>query len=258
MVEYMNLNHSQNQVVASQHLNVDNQETEKFSTLAHQWWDPLGSFRPLHEVNPLRLDWIESVLGGQGSLKGKTIVDIGCGGGLVSEGLARRGDEYTRITGIDMADNPLKIARLHALESNIVSPCLEYVLSTVESFAKDKPNSCDAVVCLEMLEHVPDPASVIQSCAYLAKPNAPIFFSTLNRNPLSYLAAIVAAEYVLNILPKGTHDYKKLITPAELAYMVRAAGLRVESIRGMDYNPITHIASWSTRAWINYSMLCYK
>lgn len=238
--------------------NVDHQETEKFSALAHQWWDSQGSFRALHDINPLRLDWIEDVLGGTGSLKGKIIVDVGCGGGLVSEGLARRGDDQTRVTGIDMADKPLKVARLHALEVNIGVPRLEYLLSTAESLAQSRPNSCDAVTCLEMLEHVPEPASVITACAELAKPNAPIFFSTLNRNPLAYAAAIVGAEYILGLLPKGTHDYKKFITPAELAYMARAAGLRVESIRGMDYNPMSHVARWGSRPWINYAMLCYK
>jgi 2-polyprenyl-6-hydroxyphenyl methylase / 3-demethylubiquinone-9 3-methyltransferase len=238
--------------------NVDQQETDKFSALAHQWWDPTGNFRPLHDINPLRLDWIEDILGGAGSIKGKTVVDIGCGGGLVSEGLASRGNDSSAITGIDMADKPLKIARLHALESNITAPRLEYLLTTAESLAQTRPNSCDAVTCLEMLEHVPNPASVIDACAKLAKPNAPIFFSTLNRNPLAYATAIVGAEYVLNFLPKGTHDYNKFITPAELAQMARAAGLRVESIRGMDYNPFTHVARWSSHPWVNYAVLCYK
>ncbi len=239
-------------------INVDTHETDKFSALAHQWWDPTGNFRPLHDINPLRLDWVEAILGGSTSLHGKTIVDVGCGGGLVSEGLARRGNEKTRVTGIDMADKPLAVARLHALEMNVDTRCLEYVLSTAEALAESRPASCDAVTCFEMLEHVPQPASVIAACAQLAKPGAPIFFSTLNRNPLSYAAAIVGAEYVLKMLPKGTHDYTKFITPAELARMARAAGLRVEQVRGMDYNPFSHVTRWSNRPWINYAMLCYK
>jgi 2-polyprenyl-6-hydroxyphenyl methylase / 3-demethylubiquinone-9 3-methyltransferase len=238
--------------------NVDRTETDKFSALAHQWWDPTGNFRPLHDINPLRLDWIEEVLGGTGSLNGKTIVDIGCGGGLVSEGLARRGDDATRITGIDMADKPLAVARLHALEMNLASPRLTYTLSTAESLAQARPASCDAVTCLEMLEHVPEPASVIAACAALAKPGAPIFFSTINRNPLAYATAVVGAEYVLKMLPKGTHDYNKFITPAELARMARAAGLRVEQVRGMEYNPFSHVARWGSRPWVNYAVLCYK
>jgi 2-polyprenyl-6-hydroxyphenyl methylase/3-demethylubiquinone-9 3-methyltransferase len=243
---------------ASTHHNVDTQETDKFSALAHQWWDTTGNFRPLHDINPLRLDWIEEILGGVGALKGKTIVDIGCGGGLVSEGMARRGDATSRITGLDMADKPLTVAKLHALEAEINSPRLEYHLSTAEAFAQQHPASCDAVTCLEMLEHVPQPASVIAACAQLAKSGAPIFFSTINRNPLAYATAVVGAEYILNILPKGTHDYAKFITPAELARMARAAGLRVEQIRGIEYNPFSYVARWSARPWINYAMLCYK
>jgi 2-polyprenyl-6-hydroxyphenyl methylase / 3-demethylubiquinone-9 3-methyltransferase len=232
--------------------NVDTQETDKFSALAHRWWDLEGEFRALHDINPLRLDWIEQTLGG---FAGKQLVDIGCGGGLVSEGMARRGGATTRVTGIDMADKPLAVAKLHALESSL---SVDYQQISAEALAQQRPASCDAVTCLEMLEHVPSPASVVAACASLAKAGAPIFFSTINRNPLAYATAVVGAEYVLGLLPKGTHDYAKFITPAELAGMARAAGLRVESIRGMEYNPFSHIARWSTRPWVNYAMLCYK
>jgi 2-polyprenyl-6-hydroxyphenyl methylase / 3-demethylubiquinone-9 3-methyltransferase len=229
--------------------NTDPQELSKFSALAHRWWDLTGEFRALHDINPLRLDWIESTLG---SLKHVTAVDIGCGGGLVSEGLARRG---ATVTGIDMADKPLAVAKLHSLDSEV---SVDYQLCTAEELALHRPASCDLVTCLEMLEHVPDPASVVAACATLAKPGAPIFFSTINRNPLAYATAVVGAEYVLGLLPKGTHDYAKFITPAELAKMARDAGLRVEQIRGMEYNPFSHVARWSKRPWVNYAMLCYK
>jgi 2-polyprenyl-6-hydroxyphenyl methylase / 3-demethylubiquinone-9 3-methyltransferase len=229
--------------------NIDPSELAKFSALAHRWWDVSGEFRALHDINPLRLDWIESTLGG---LTGKQAVDIGCGGGLVSEGMARRG---AVVTGIDMADKPLAVAKLHALETHTE---VDYQLSTAEALASARPASCDVVTCLEMLEHVPDPASVVAACAALAKPGAPVFFSTINRNPLAYAMAVVGAEYVLNLLPKGTHDYAKFITPAELAKMARDAGLRVERIRGMDYNPFSHVARWSERPWVNYAMLCYQ
>ncbi len=229
--------------------NTDPAELAKFSALAHRWWDLTGEFRALHDINPLRLDWIEQVASG---LEGKHIVDIGCGGGLVSEGMARRG---AQVTGIDMADKPLAVAKLHALDSGVT---VDYRLITAEALASARAASCDVVTCLEMLEHVPDPASVVAACAALAKPGAPIFFSTLNRNPLAYMTAVVGAEYVLGLLPKGTHDYAKFITPAELAKMARDAGLRVERIRGMDYNPFSHVARWSERPWVNYAMLCYK
>ncbi len=229
--------------------NVDTQETDKFSALAHRWWDLHGEFRALHDINPLRLDWIEHTVGG---LTGKQVVDVGCGGGLVSEAMARRG---ALVCGIDMAEKPLAVAKLHAVASGVQ---LEYHLSTAEQLAEQRPASCDAVTCLEMLEHVPNPASVVAACAALAKPGAPIFFSTLNRSPLAYAAAVVGAEYVLGLLPKGTHDYAKFITPAELAGMARAAGLRVASIRGMHYNPFSHTASWTPTPRVNYAMLCYK
>jgi 2-polyprenyl-6-hydroxyphenyl methylase/3-demethylubiquinone-9 3-methyltransferase len=232
--------------------NTDPAELAKFSALAHRWWDLTGEFRALHDINPLRLDWIEQTVG---SLKGKHIVDIGCGGGLVSEGMARRGDASTRVTGVDMAEKPLAVAKLHALESNVN---VDYQLSTAEDLAAQRPASCDVVTCLEMLEHVPNPASVVAACSALAKPGAALFFSTINRNPLAYATAVVGAEYVLGLLPKGTHDYAKFITPAELAKMARDAGLRVERIRGMEYNPFSHVARWSERPWVNYAMLCYK
>jgi 2-polyprenyl-6-hydroxyphenyl methylase / 3-demethylubiquinone-9 3-methyltransferase len=239
-------------------MNVDTQETDKFSALAHQWWNPKGDFKTLHTINPLRLDWIEDTLGGYHSLYGKTIADIGCGGGLVSEGLARRGNEYTQILGIDMAQTPLTVAQLHALEMGISEPQLTYRLMTAESLADERPQQFDAITCLEMLEHVPHPASVVSACAKLAKPNSPIFFSTLNRTPLSYATSVIGAEYVLKLLPKGTHDYQKFITPSELACMAREAGLHVERIMGLDYNPLSHVVRWTARPWVNYVMLCYK
>lgn len=232
--------------------NTDPAELAKFSALAHRWWDATGEFRALHDINPLRLDWIAQVTGG---LAGKTIVDIGCGGGLVSEGMARRGDAATRVTGLDMAEKPLAVAKLHALESELA---IDYQLSTAESWAASHPARYDIVTCLEMLEHVPDPARVVAACAQLAKPGAPLFFSTINRNLLAYATVVVGAEYVLGLLPKGTHEYAKFITPAQLAKMARDAGLRVDRIRGMEYNPFTHTARWSERPWVNYALLCYK
>ena len=233
--------------------NSDTSELNKFSALAHRWWDTTGEFRPLHDINPLRLDWIEATVRARlGKFEGLASLDIGCGGGLVSEGLARRG---VLTTGIDLADKPLAVAKLHALEAGI---SINYQLCSAENMAAQQPASFDFVTCLEMLEHVPDPASVVAAAAACAKAGAPIFFSTLNRNPLSYATAVLGAEYILGLLPKGTHDYAKFITPDELARMARAAGLIVADIRGMDYNPLTHRASWSARPWVNYAMLCFK
>ena len=241
-------NNSNNNGNANNTTNTDPAELNKFSALAHRWWDAKGEFRPLHDINPLRLDWIESVV----ALKGIKAADIGCGGGLVSEGLATRG---AVVTGVDMADKPLAVAKLHALEAGVT---VDYQQMTAETLAAQRPAAFDVVTCLEMLEHVPDPASVVAACAAMAKPGAPLFFSTLNRNPLAYITAVVGAEYVLNLLPRGTHDYAKFITPDELARMARAAGLRVERIRGMSYNPFSHVASWTAKPLVNYAMLCYK
>ena len=235
-------------------LNTDPAELDKFSALAHRWWDRMGEFRPLHDINPLRLDWIESIAN---PLAGKQALDIGCGGGLVSEGLAVRG---ASVIGIDMADKPLAVAKLHAMETKFNAPYLDvsYRQMTAEAMAAESPNTFDLVTCLEMLEHVPDPSSVVAAAASCAKAGAPVFFSTINRNPIAYATAVVGAEYVLNLLPKGTHDYAKFITPDELARMARAAGLQVAEIRGMHYNPFTHSASWTRRPLVNYAMLCYK
>lgn len=229
--------------------NADPAELAKFSALAHRWWDLTGEFRALHDINPLRLDWVASVVGG---VAGQRLLDVGCGGGLISEGMARRG---ASVVGIDMADKALAVAKLHALDHDIR---VDYRLTTAEDLASAEPAQFDVVTCMEMLEHVPAPASVIAACAAAAKPGAHVFFSTINRNPLAYATAVIGAEYVLNILPKGTHDYAKFITPAELTRMARAAGLTVLEVRGMDYNPFTHHASWSPRPWVNYAVSCVK
>ncbi|MBK8288783.1 MAG: bifunctional 2-polyprenyl-6-hydroxyphenol methylase/3-demethylubiquinol 3-O-methyltransferase UbiG [Cellvibrionales bacterium] len=210
------------------HANVDPAEIAKFEALANRWWDPTSEFRPLHEINPLRSNYIDE----RARLAGKTVLDVGCGGGLLSEAMAQRG---AIVTGIDMGQAPLSVARLHALESGVT---INYRQVPVEQLAAEQPGHFDVVTCLEMLEHVPDPAAIIQACADLAKPGAHLFFSTINRNPKSYLFAIVGAEYLLKLLPKGTHEYSKFIRPAELAGWVRAAGLTLENISGMTYNPL--------------------
>lgn len=223
-------------------LNADPHELAKFGELAHRWWDPQSEFKPLHDINPLRLDWIESKV----TLSGKSVLDVGCGGGLLSEGMATRG---ATVTGIDLSEKPLGVARLHLLESG---QKVDYQLIAVEELAKTKPASFDVVTCLEMLEHVPDPASVIAACAKLAKPGGHVFFSTLNRNPKAYLLAIIGAEYLLNMLPRGTHDYAKFIRPAELSRTCRNADLAVEEIIGMSYNPLTQHYSLGRDSSVNY------
>ena len=210
------------------HANVDPAEIAKLEALANRWWEPTSEFRPLHEINPLRSNYIDE----RARLAGKTVLDVGCGGGLLSEAMAQRG---AIVTGIDMGQAPLSVARLHALESGVT---INYRQVPVEQLAAEQPGHFDVVTCLEMLEHVPDPAAIIQACADLAKPGAHLFFSTINRNPKSYLFAIVGAEYLLKLLPKGTHEYSKFIRPAELAGWVRAAGLTLENISGMTYNPL--------------------
>ncbi|MCX8017719.1 MAG: bifunctional 2-polyprenyl-6-hydroxyphenol methylase/3-demethylubiquinol 3-O-methyltransferase UbiG, partial [Rhodocyclaceae bacterium] len=206
--------------------NVDPQEIAKFGELAHRWWDPHSEFKPLHDINPLRLGWIDRSVG----LSGKRVVDVGCGGGLLAEGMAARG---AIVTGIDLSAAALGVARLHLLESQLA---VEYRQIAAEALAAELPAHFDVVTCLEMLEHVPDPASTVAACARLVKPGGQVFFSTLNRNPKAYLFAVIGAEYLLKLLPKGTHDYAKFLRPAELAGMARKAGLEVVEIIGMSYN----------------------
>jgi 2-polyprenyl-6-hydroxyphenyl methylase/3-demethylubiquinone-9 3-methyltransferase len=211
-------------------VNADPAELAKFSELAHRWWDPDSEFRPLHQINPLRLAWIES----QFPLAGQRVLDVGCGGGILSDSMARRG---AQVLGIDLATRALRVAQLHTLEAG--TPNVEYRETSVEALAAQVPASFDAVTCMEMLEHVPDPGSVVRACATLVKPGGWVFFSTINRNPKSFLFAIVGAEYVLNLLPRGTHEYMKFIRPSELAADCRTAGLELVQTRGMEYNPLT-------------------
>ncbi|MDG2460036.1 MAG: bifunctional 2-polyprenyl-6-hydroxyphenol methylase/3-demethylubiquinol 3-O-methyltransferase UbiG [Luminiphilus sp.] len=211
------------------HDNVDLDEIAKFEKLASRWWDPNSEFKPLHDINPLRAEWINE----RASVHGKTVLDVGCGGGLLCEALSHRG---AHVTGIDMGEAPLSVARLHQLESGVE---VDYIHSTAESLAEEWAGAFDVVTCLEMLEHVPDPSIVIQACADLCCSGGDLFFSTINRNPKSFLFAIVGAEYVLNLLPRGTHEYAKLIKPSELARWIRAAGLEMVETSGMTYNPLT-------------------
>jgi len=219
-----------------QKLNADPAELAKFSDLAHRWWDPESEFRPLHQINPLRLGWIDSLA----SLAGKQVLDIGCGGGILSDSMARKG---AVVTGIDLSVKALRVAQLHAME--VGTPNLSFREVSAEDMAREQPGAFDVVTCMEMLEHVPDPASVVKACSTLVKPGGWVFFSTINRNPKSFLFAIVGAEYVLNMLPKGTHEYAKLIRPSELGSYCRAAGLELQQTRGMAYNPLTQ------RYWLN-------
>ena len=222
--------------------NVDQQELAKFSELAHRWWDPNSEFKPLHEINPLRLAWIE----GKTSLAGKRIVDVGCGGGILSEAMVRRG---AHVTGIDLAEKSLKVAQLHALESGVA---VSYEAIAAEALAAREPAGFDVVTCMEMLEHVPDPSSIVAACTALVKPGGDVFFSTINRNPKSYLYAVVGAEYLLKLLPKGTHDYAKFIKPNELARFCREVGLEVRHLVGMTYSPLTKIYALERDADVNY------
>ncbi len=231
-----------------QGINADPLELEKFSQLAHRWWDPNSEFKPLHDINPLRLNYIDELA----SIAGKTVVDVGCGGGILSEGMATAGGN---VTGIDLSDKALKVAKLHLLESG---KQVDYRKITVESLAKEMPGQFDIVTCMEMLEHVPEPASVIKACAELAKPDGWVFFSTINRNPKSYVYAIIGAEYVLNMLPRGTHEYAKFIKPSELAHMARSANLLGERIIGMTYNPITKVYALEPDSSVNYIMAYRK
>jgi 2-polyprenyl-6-hydroxyphenyl methylase/3-demethylubiquinone-9 3-methyltransferase len=223
-------------------MNADPLELQKFSDLAHRWWDPSSEFRPLHEINPLRLEWIN----GRAPLAGKTVLDIGCGGGILAESMARKG---ANVTGIDLSEKALKVADLHSLESGVQ---VKYELISAEDMAAREAGKFDVVTCMEMLEHVPDPAAVVSACAALVKPGGQVFFSTISRNPKSYLFAVLGAEYILRLLPKGTHDYAKFITPAELAQYIRNSAMNLEALKGMSYNPLTKVYSLNQDTSVNY------
>lgn len=225
-------------------LNADPAELEKFGELAHRWWDANSEFKPLHDINPLRLGWIDRCT----HLRGKQVLDVGCGGGLLSEGMARLG---ASVTGIDLSEKPLGVARLHLLESGVQ---VDYRKIAVEALAEEMPGHFDVVTCLEMLEHVPNPSSVITACAKLVKPGGQVFFSTLNRNPKAYLFAVIGAEYVLNMLPKGTHDFTKFIKPSELARWAKMGHLEPEELIGMSYNPISKEYALGRDTSVNYLM----
>jgi 2-polyprenyl-6-hydroxyphenyl methylase/3-demethylubiquinone-9 3-methyltransferase len=228
--------------------NVDPNEVAKFEALANGWWDTEGESKPLHEINPLRLDYIKTKC----SLNNKQVIDVGCGGGILSEALAKND---ATVTGIDMGEMPLNVARLHSLEAGL---SIDYQQITAEQKAQQSANEFDIVTCMEMLEHVPNPLSVIQACAQLVKPGGDVFFSTLNRHPKAYLYAIVGAEYLLKMLPKGTHDYKRFIRPSEMARWCRQAGLEVSHITGLSYNPLTKNYSLGDDVKVNYLMHCRK
>jgi len=229
-------------------VNADPAELEKFERLAHRWWDPEGEFRPLHDINPLRLEWIA----GHAALEGAAVLDVGCGGGILAEAMARRG---ARVTGIDLSDKALRVAGLHLHESALA---IEYLKVSVEDHAATHAGKFDVVTCMELLEHVPEPAGMVAACARLVRPGGQVFFSTINRNPKSYLFAVVGAEYVLGLLPKGTHDYLRFIKPSELARWIRAAGLRTEELIGMTYNPITRRYRLGADCDVNYLQRCTR
>ena len=228
--------------------NADPAELEKFGQLAHRWWDPNSEFRPLHEINPLRLAWIN----GHAPLAGRRALDVGCGGGILSEAMARSGAE---VMGIDLSEKALKVAQLHLLESRLP---VRYEAISAEDLAAREPGTRDVITCMEMLEHVPDPSSTVAACARIARPGAHVFFSTLNRNPKSYLFAIIGAEYVLKLLPKGTHDYARFIRPSELAAWCRDSGLQVREFIGMHYNPISKRYSLGADCSVNYIVHCVR
>jgi 2-polyprenyl-6-hydroxyphenyl methylase / 3-demethylubiquinone-9 3-methyltransferase len=228
--------------------NVDPAEIEKFSKLAHRWWDPQGEFRPLHDINPLRLEWIAR----HANLKGAAVLDIGCGGGILAEAMAQRG---AHVTGIDLSEKALRVAELHLHESQL---SIKYAKASAEDYAAAHAAEFDVVTCMELLEHVPEPASMVAACARLVRPGGQAFFSTINRNPKSYLFAVVGAEYVLGLLPKGTHDYMRFIKPSELSRWSRAAGLRADELVGMSYNPITRRYRLGRDCDVNYLLRCTR
>ena len=228
--------------------NFDTAELNKFAQLAHKWWDKTSEFKPLHDINPLRLNYIDEAA----VLAGKSVLDVGCGGGILSESMAQKG---AKVTGIDLGEKALKVAQLHSLESGVA---VDYQLISVEELAGKQPASFDVVTCLEMLEHVPNPASVVAACAKLVKPGGQVFFSTINRNPKAYLFAVIGAEYILNMLPRGTHDYEKFIKPSELAGWARSAGLSLNHQIGMSYNPITQHYWLDDNVSVNYLMYFVK
>ena len=229
-------------------INVDPQEVAKFSDLAHRWWDPSSEFKPLHEINPLRLGWIDHLA----PISARKVLDVGCGGGILAEAMAQRGG---KVKGIDLSERALKVAALHQLESKVA---VDYEKIPAEELAAREPGQYDIVTCMELLEHVPDPASTVAACAALARPGGHLFFSTINRNPKSYLFAIIGAEYILRMLPRGTHDYARFIKPSELAQFCRAAGLEIRDITGMTYNPITKIYALGPDSDVNYIVHAVK
>jgi 2-polyprenyl-6-hydroxyphenyl methylase / 3-demethylubiquinone-9 3-methyltransferase len=229
-------------------LNADQNELDKFSQLAHRWWDPNSEFKPLHDINPLRLEWID----GHAKISGKTVLDVGCGGGILSESMAQRG---ATVTGIDLSDKALGVAKLHLLESGNK---VDYQKSSAEEFADQAPGSYDVVTCMEMLEHVPDPASIISACSVLVKRGGHVFFSTINRNAKAYLLAVVGAEYVLKMLPKGTHDYAKFIKPSELSRWAKSAMLEPDELIGMTYNPLSQRYRLGHDTDVNYLLHTVK
>lgn len=228
-------------------MNVDALEVQKFSELAHKWWDKSSEFKPLHEINPLRLAFIDDIA----SLKGKKVLDVGCGGGILSESMHFKG---AKVTGIDLGEKALNVAKLHQLESGAK---VDYQMIAVEALAEKSPQTFDVVTCMEMLEHVPDPSAIVAAVSKLVKPNGFVFFSTINRNPKAYLHAVIGAEYILNMLPKGTHDYSKFIKPSELSSWVRESGLTVDAMRGLGYNPLTKAYTLSDNVSVNY-MMCTR
>ena len=228
-------------------LNADPQELAKFGDLAHRWWDADGEFRPLHQINPLRLDWIDQ----QARLAGKAVLDVGCGGGILTESMARRAAD---VLGIDLSIKPLRVAQLHAMEAGLAN--LHYREVAAEALAAEMPAAFEVVTCMEMLEHVPEPASVVQACATLVKPGGWVFFSTINRNAKAWLLAVVGAEHVLKLLPKGTHEYQRFIRPSELSRFCRQAGLVPQGFKGMEYNPITQRYSLTDDTSVNYLLAC--
>ncbi|RYE81021.1 MAG: bifunctional 2-polyprenyl-6-hydroxyphenol methylase/3-demethylubiquinol 3-O-methyltransferase UbiG [Oxalobacteraceae bacterium] len=230
-------------------LNADPQELAKFGELAHRWWDPESDFKPLHQINPLRLAWIQQLC----PLAGKRVVDVGCGGGILSDSMARAS---AQVLGIDLSTKPLRVAELHAMEAGTEG--VEYREIAVEALAAEQPAGFDVVTCMEMLEHVPDPASVVHALGALVKPGGWVFLSTLNRNAKSFLLAIVGAEYVLNMLPRGTHEYARFLKPSELAQFCRDAGLELQASRGLSYNPLTQRYSMGTDTDVNYLVACRR